>query len=271
MDLTQLKTQRKSYRTSFTVCAKKLEEELMKEVPELKKLAILKSQISDKFHRLEACQTKLTNRILELGDAETAYEENFLLAEEYRDTYSALCSLVEQMSLMEVEFLMNFIRQEVKGEEMINLARAGFGPQQGCRRRDNYRIHNEQLQPFESTTASELVSLQTQGRDGKIRTVKLKTQHGTVLRPIQRIYPLEIYSIQPTHKESTGEESNSNDVCHNQNKSASADDVIMRKYSSSGRCVKAHKKLNLLNNVCYVLETLLSLKGGGDVVKRSEM
>ncbi|GBN68689.1 hypothetical protein AVEN_10876-1 [Araneus ventricosus] len=33
------------------------------------------------------------------------------------------------------------------------------------------------------------------GRDGKIRTVKLKTQHGTVLRPIQRIYPLEIIQI----------------------------------------------------------------------------
>ncbi|GFW50053.1 hypothetical protein TNCV_2316351 [Trichonephila clavipes] len=29
-------------------------------------------------------------------------------------------------------------------------------------------------------------------RDSKIRTVKLKTQHGTVLRPVQRAYPLEI-------------------------------------------------------------------------------
>ncbi|GFX05367.1 transposon Ty3-I Gag-Pol polyprotein [Trichonephila clavipes] len=31
-------------------------------------------------------------------------------------------------------------------------------------------------------------------RDGKIRTVRLKTQHGKMLRPIQRIYPLEIRS-----------------------------------------------------------------------------
>ncbi|GFU12645.1 hypothetical protein TNCV_3032131 [Trichonephila clavipes] len=30
------------------------------------------------------------------------------------------------------------------------------------------------------------------GRDGKIRPVKLKTQHGTVLRPVQHVYPLEI-------------------------------------------------------------------------------
>ncbi|GFY26246.1 retrovirus-related Pol polyprotein from transposon 297 [Trichonephila clavipes] len=32
------------------------------------------------------------------------------------------------------------------------------------------------------------------GRGGKIRTVRLKTQHGKMLRPIQRIYPLEIRS-----------------------------------------------------------------------------
>ncbi|GFV85222.1 DUF5641 domain-containing protein [Trichonephila clavipes] len=32
------------------------------------------------------------------------------------------------------------------------------------------------------------------GRDGKIRTVRLKTQHGKMLRPIQRIYSLEIRS-----------------------------------------------------------------------------
>ncbi|KAF8763121.1 hypothetical protein HNY73_021336 [Argiope bruennichi] len=118
MELTQLKTQRKSYRTSFTVCAKKLEEELMKEVPELKKLAILKSQISDKFHRLETCQTELTNRILELDDTETAYEEDFLSAEEYRDTYSELCSLVEQMSLMEVSTNESYERRKFKLQKL---------------------------------------------------------------------------------------------------------------------------------------------------------
>ncbi|GBL63173.1 hypothetical protein AVEN_217538-1, partial [Araneus ventricosus] len=72
-------------------------------------------------------------------------------------------------------------------------------------------------------------------RDGKIRTVKLKTQHGTDLRPIQRIYPLEIYSNESVDKELGGEESNSLDVSDNQNKLAPADGVIMRKYTSSGR------------------------------------
>ena len=31
------------------------------------------------------------------------------------------------------------------------------------------------------------------GRDGKVRIVKLKTASGTLLRPVQQVYPLEIY------------------------------------------------------------------------------
>ena len=31
------------------------------------------------------------------------------------------------------------------------------------------------------------------GRDGKVRLVKLRTASGTLLRPVQRVYPLEIY------------------------------------------------------------------------------
>ncbi|GBM58672.1 hypothetical protein AVEN_251935-1 [Araneus ventricosus] len=106
------------------------------------------------------------------------------------------------------------------------------------------------------------------GRDGRIRTVKLKTQHGTVLRPIQRIYPLEIYSNQSVDKGPGGEESNSHDVSDNKNELLSADDVIMRKYTSSGRYVRTPKRLDLLNNVCYVLETLSESQGGGEDVAK---
>ncbi|GFT71731.1 DUF1758 domain-containing protein [Trichonephila clavipes] len=56
MDVTELKTQRKSLRTSFTLSAKVIEEELMKVVPDGDELSILKMQISDKFSRLEKCQ-----------------------------------------------------------------------------------------------------------------------------------------------------------------------------------------------------------------------
>ncbi|GBN44087.1 hypothetical protein AVEN_213667-1 [Araneus ventricosus] len=69
MDLTLLKTQMKSFRTSFTVCDKKIDDELLKEAPELKQLSILKSQLSDKFARLDTCQAEITNLILKIEDA----------------------------------------------------------------------------------------------------------------------------------------------------------------------------------------------------------
>ncbi|GFU36567.1 integrase catalytic domain-containing protein [Nephila pilipes] len=66
-----------------------------------------------------------------------------------------------------------------------------------------------------------------------------------------------------------GEESNSNNVTDNENNVTSADAVIVRKFTSSGRPVKAPSRLDLLNNVCYILETLSESKGGGeDVAKR---
>ncbi|GFT95025.1 DUF5641 domain-containing protein, partial [Nephila pilipes] len=86
------------------------------------------------------------------------------------------------------------------------------------------------------------------GRDVTVRTVKLKTQHGTVLHPIQRIYRLEIYSKESVDGELGGEESNSNNVTDNENNVTSADAVIVRKFTSSGRPVKAPSRLDLLNN-----------------------
>ncbi|GFW85876.1 uncharacterized protein TNCV_1623201 [Trichonephila clavipes] len=39
------------------------------------------------------------------------------------------------------------------------------------------------------------------GRDGEIRTVRLKTHHGTVIRPVQRTFPLEVQAIANSDKE----------------------------------------------------------------------
>ncbi|GFU27995.1 DUF5641 domain-containing protein [Nephila pilipes] len=88
------------------------------------------------------------------------------------------------------------------------------------------------------------------GCDGKICAVKLKKQHGTVLRPIKRVYSLEIYSKESVDGELGGEESNSNNVTDNENNITSADAVIVRKFTSSGRPVKAPTRLDLLNNDC---------------------
>ncbi|GFY09805.1 uncharacterized protein TNCV_3697671 [Trichonephila clavipes] len=92
MDVTPLKTQRKSLRTSITLSAKVIEEELMKEVPHVDELSILKRQISDKFSRLEKCQRGISNIILKEETDELAYEEDFMKAEIYRDRFSELCA-----------------------------------------------------------------------------------------------------------------------------------------------------------------------------------
>ncbi|GFT56980.1 integrase catalytic domain-containing protein [Trichonephila clavipes] len=94
------------------------------------------------------------------------------------------------------------------------------------------------------------------GRDGKIRTVRLKTQHGKMLRPIQRIYPLEIRSNENLQR---GMEESIPTV----SETLSPDEVIFKKYTSSGRCVKKPKRLDLFNRICYVLETLCESQGGG--------
>ncbi|GFU04729.1 DUF1758 domain-containing protein [Nephila pilipes] len=50
--------------------------------------------------------------------------------------------LTENKESRNLEHLMNFLRQEVKGEEMVNLARTGFASHQNPRRKE---FQNEQL------------------------------------------------------------------------------------------------------------------------------
>ncbi|GFS49493.1 uncharacterized protein TNIN_419031 [Trichonephila inaurata madagascariensis] len=103
MDMTQLKTQRKSLRTSFTLSAKVIEEELMKEVPDVDQLSILKMQIGDKFSRLENYQRSISYIILKEETDELAYEEDFMKAEIYRDSFSELCAKIERLSVKKTE------------------------------------------------------------------------------------------------------------------------------------------------------------------------
>ncbi|GFT74975.1 DUF1758 domain-containing protein [Nephila pilipes] len=57
---------------------------------------------------------------------------------------------------------MNFLHQEVKGEEMLNVARTGFDSHQNPQRKE---FQNEQLkQSGKSSTVSALVSLQKPGK-----------------------------------------------------------------------------------------------------------
>ncbi|GBN00332.1 hypothetical protein AVEN_270105-1 [Araneus ventricosus] len=70
-----------------------------KEAHELNQLSILKSQIGDKFTRVETCQAEITDLILKVKDVEEVYEEDFSSAEKYRHKYTELCSQIEQMHL----------------------------------------------------------------------------------------------------------------------------------------------------------------------------
>ncbi|GFU77803.1 uncharacterized protein TNCV_1138111 [Trichonephila clavipes] len=105
------------------------------------------------------------------------------------------------------------------------------------------------------------------GRDGKICTVKLKTQHGTVLRPVQRVYPLEIRANENCVTEEVADEGESNSQ-KDVNVTIAPNDVI-KKYTSSGRCVKTPNKLDLFNHHCYRFDTLPEYQTGGGCCENS--
>ncbi|GFT93353.1 DUF5641 domain-containing protein [Trichonephila clavipes] len=142
-----------------------------------------------------------------------------------------------------LEHLMTFLRLEVQGEEMVQLAKSGFGtpirkkiPQLKVLSRPCDCISSGEFRKvLRKEYLSELIQKQNDnrvreprigemvligndnkkrlswpiakiielipGRDGEIRTVRLKTQHGTVIRPVQRIFPLEVQAIANSDKE----------------------------------------------------------------------
>ncbi|GFW21836.1 DUF1758 domain-containing protein [Trichonephila clavipes] len=60
-------------------------------------------QISNKFSRLEKCQSGISNIILKEETNELAYEEDFMKAEIYRDRFSEHCTKRERLSVKETE------------------------------------------------------------------------------------------------------------------------------------------------------------------------
>ncbi|GFX04925.1 integrase catalytic domain-containing protein [Trichonephila clavipes] len=107
------------------------------------------------------------------------------------------------------------------------------------------------------------------GRDGEIRTVRLKTQHGTVIRPVQRIFPLEVQAIANSDKELKEESVSVKST--KPEKVLNINDAIIKKYTSSGRLVKEPKRLDLLNYNCYRFETLPKSQRGEYVVNGNDL
>ncbi|GFX15807.1 uncharacterized protein TNCV_1061291 [Trichonephila clavipes] len=90
------------------------------------------------------------------------------------------------------------------------------------------------------------------GCDGNVRTVKVKTQTGVFLRPIQRIFPLEIDSNGYHSLDMKRRVDDSIHVLNAENRSpekryVSNNEIIRENFSSFGRRFKTVKKLDLLN------------------------
>ncbi|GFW41647.1 uncharacterized protein TNCV_4035621 [Trichonephila clavipes] len=66
-----------------------------------------------------------------------------------------------------LEQLMNFLRQEVKGEEMVLLARTGLTPHQNPRKKD---YHATQANKVETTTAAALVNMDNPGNSVELES-----------------------------------------------------------------------------------------------------
>ncbi|GFT10280.1 integrase catalytic domain-containing protein [Trichonephila clavipes] len=109
------------------------------------------------------------------------------------------------------------------------------------RKRMKYRIKllSDLRQRFRKEYLTKIIEL-IPGRDGEIRTVRLKTQHGTVIRPVQRIFPLEVQVIANSDKELKEESISVKST--KPEKVLNTNDAIVKKYTSSGRLVKEPKR-----------------------------
>ncbi|XP_055932015.1 uncharacterized protein LOC129962291 [Argiope bruennichi] len=86
------------------------------------------------------------------------------------------------------------------------------------------------------------------GRDGKVRTLKLKFKNSELIRPIQRVYPLEVPFINEIVKIDGVPTSSvkENELTNNA--------VIRNKITKSGRLVKIPERLGLFNEVLHAFE-----------------
>ncbi|GFS48530.1 integrase catalytic domain-containing protein [Trichonephila clavipes] len=87
------------------------------------------------------------------------------------------------------------------------------------------------------------------GRDGKVRTLKLKCKNSELIRPIQRVYPFEVPVINNEIVKIHGVPTSN----VNEDKLTS-NAVIKSKVTRSGRLVKIPERLGLFNEVIYTFE-----------------
>ena len=102
------------------------------------------------------------------------------------------------------------------------------------------------------------------GADGHVRRVRIKTPDGTMIRPIQRIYPLEIYPTSQSVPGSSQSVPGSTQSVPGSSQSfefvpleEDERDVLCRNITRRGRLVKVPKRYDLFNQSLFLFETLL--------------
>ncbi|GFY56606.1 putative RNA-directed DNA polymerase from transposon X-element [Trichonephila inaurata madagascariensis] len=90
MDIDILKAKRKSFRAAFTVCCNGISNII--EILGNNEVNALYKQLQDKFSRLETTQ-EISDFLL--SELKNTYQEDFPKAEEYRDKFCQICSLLE--------------------------------------------------------------------------------------------------------------------------------------------------------------------------------
>ncbi|GFY79529.1 putative RNA-directed DNA polymerase from transposon X-element [Trichonephila inaurata madagascariensis] len=95
MDIDILKVKRKSLRAAFTVCCNGTSNRIDTETLGNNEVNALYKQLQDKFSRLETSQEEISDLLLRSDELKNTYQEDFSIAEEYRDKFCQICSLLE--------------------------------------------------------------------------------------------------------------------------------------------------------------------------------
>ncbi|GFY72256.1 putative RNA-directed DNA polymerase from transposon X-element [Trichonephila inaurata madagascariensis] len=95
MDIDILKAKRKSLRAAFTVCCNGISNRIETETLGNNEVNALYKQLQDKFSRLETTQGEISDLLSRSDELKNAYQEDFSKAEEYRDKFCQICSLLE--------------------------------------------------------------------------------------------------------------------------------------------------------------------------------
>ncbi|GFT00488.1 putative RNA-directed DNA polymerase from transposon X-element [Trichonephila clavipes] len=95
MDIDILKAKRKSLRAAFSMCCNGISNRIETETLSRNEVNALYKQLQDKFSRLETIQEEISDLLLTCHDLKNTYQEDFSKAEEYRDKFCQIFSILE--------------------------------------------------------------------------------------------------------------------------------------------------------------------------------